>query len=184
MSGAELKILWAIHNTLSCPALDVFFKIVTFLANSGRIWIGVCIVLIACPKTRRAGIEIAVSLSLASILANLVIKPFFGRARPYEIAHYTTIIPHPPGRSFPSGHTVAAFSCAWLIFRLFHRDHPKWSAAALIFACIVAFSRLYLFVHFPSDVLAGAGFGILIAELVYQGARFWFRNKAGSRKTP
>jgi undecaprenyl-diphosphatase len=173
MSAVELKILWAIHNALSCPALDVFFKGVTFLANSGRIWIAVCIVLIAFPKTRRAGIQVAISLSLASILANLVIKPFFGRARPYEIAHYVTIIPHPPGRSFPSGHTVAAFSCAWLIFRLFHRDHPRLSAAALIFAGIVAFSRLYLFVHFPSDVLAGAGFGILVAEGVFQMGRYW-----------
>ncbi|MGN0194212.1 MAG: phosphatase PAP2 family protein [Pseudoramibacter sp.] len=177
MSGAELKILWAIHNAIACPALDVFFKAVTFLANSGRIWIAVCIVLIIFPKTRRAGILTAISLSLASVLANLVIKPFFNRSRPYEIAHYITIIPHPPGRSFPSGHTVAAFSCAWMLFRLFHRDHPKLSAAALIFACIVAFSRLYLFVHFPSDVLAGAGFGILTAELLLLLSRFWPEKK-------
>lgn len=165
MTAIELNLLWAIHHAMSCPALDVFFKGLTFLANAGRIWIALCVVLILYPKTRVAGVQIAIALALTSLVVNLGIKPLVGRTRPYTAAHFTTIVPHPSGTSFPSGHTAAAFSTAWAFFCCFRKEHPRWCACLLILAGLVGFSRLYLFVHYLTDVLAGAGIGILIAEL-------------------
>ena len=166
MTAIELNCLWAIHHALSCPALNTFFKGLTLLANSGRIWIAFCLVLILFPKTRIAGVQIALALVLTSIVVNLGIKPLVGRTRPYTAAHVTTIVPHPMGPSFPSGHTAAAFSTAWAFFLCFRKRHPGWCAWMLILAGLVGFSRMYLFVHYPTDVLAGAAVGMLIAAAV------------------
>lgn len=168
MTAVELNILWAIHHALSCPALDTFFKGLTLLANGGRIWIALCLVLILFPKTRIAGVQIALSLALTSLVVNLGIKPVVGRTRPYTAAHFTTIVPHPSGTSFPSGHTAAAFATAWAFFLCFKKAHPGWCAWVLVLAGLVGFSRLYLFVHYPTDVLAGAGIGIVIAAIIYR----------------
>lgn len=161
----DMQILYAIQRFAN-PFWDTFFKGVTFLGNGGLIWLAIGVILLARRDTREAGILMFVSLGVTSLFVNLGLKPLVGRTRPYIAAHRQIIIAPPGGSSFPSGHTAAAFASAWAIFCYYkeRRPHKRW--LILIPAVLIAFSRLYLFVHYPTDVLAGMIFGIDFASLV------------------
>ena len=125
---------------------------ITSLGNAGWIWIALTAVFLILPKYRKCGVRMAIALILDLILCNLVLKPLAARPRPCWIDEQVKLlVAAPKDYSFPSGHSAASFAAAVSIFVM----HKKEGAAALILACLIAFSRLYLFVHFPTDVLAG-----------------------------
>lgn len=159
--------LQEMHN----PVMDEIMTTVTFLGNSGWFWIGLGILLLAAPKTRKTGAAVLISLAAGFIVGNLVMKNLVARPRPCWLDPMTALLIESPGDySFPSGHSLASFEGAVSIL-LYHR---KWGVAAVILAAFIAFSRLYLFVHFPTDVLAGILLGTLIAVLVHR----WMENPA------
>ena len=161
MNTFEINILNFIHNSLSCPALDVLFKSVSRLGYKGLIWICIAVFLVLFKKTRKCGITLAAALIMCLLFGNLILKPLFARTRPFDV--YTAlniIIEKPTDYSFPSGHTLASFASATVIFRHFR----KWGTAALILAFLIAFSRLYLCVHYPTDVLCGLILGIFFGN--------------------
>lgn len=161
----DLRILFAIQHFAN-PFWNGFFKWMTFLGNGGLLWLIVGVILLINKDTRRAGVLMFISLIVTSIIVNLGIKPLVHRTRPYIIAHRHILIAPPLGTSFPSGHTAASFSSAWALFLIYKERRPYKRWLFLLPAFLIAFSRLYLFVHYPTDVLVGALIGIAVATLV------------------
>ena len=157
----EFMILDAIQ-TLRTPWLDGFMVFVSSLGNKGAVWIALAVVLLALPKDRRLGAVVACALVLDLVACNLVLKPLVARPRPCDInTALDYLIARPHGWSFPSGHTAASFAAA---SALWFGKSRLWIPCGIL-AALIAFSRLYLYVHFPTDVLGGAVVGILCGAL-------------------
>ncbi len=152
---------WDILNwiqTLHTPACDVLMPYISLLGNGGMIWIIAGIVLAIFPCTRKIGFAVIISLILDVILCNGILKPLVARIRPCDIdTAVQLLIARPADFSFPSGHTASSFAAASALFM----QKSRLKIPALILAVLIAFSRLYLFVHFPSDIAAGALAGIM-----------------------
>lgn len=158
MNEFEIKILDFIHQTFSCKFLDYFFTAITSLSNSGIFWIILAVALLCFKKTRKTGICLGVALILGEVFGNLILKNIIARPRPYVVnADANVIIKKLSSYSFPSGHTRCAVESATAIFA----NSKKWGIAAIIIAVLTAFSRLYLYMHYPTDVLGGALLGII-----------------------
>lgn len=154
----ELGILDWIRSTLQTPFLDVLVPAFTMLGNGGWIWIVISILLMCFPKHRRAGITLAVGLICQLVVCNLFLKNLIARDRPCWLAEgVELLIENPTDFSFPSGHTMVSFIAA-TILAMYNR---KWGYVAFPVAALMGFTRLYLYVHFPTDVFAGAVLGIL-----------------------
>ncbi len=150
----------------SNPVLDVIFSAVTHLGDGGIFWILVALVLIIFKKTRKCGILMLITLAAGLIIGNLALKNIIARDRPFiqdPVLQNFLLISPPSGFSCPSGHTLASFESATIIF-IFSK---KWGIPAFILAALIGFSRIYLNVHFPSDVLFGLVLGIVIGVCVY-----------------
>ena len=180
----DLPILDWIAAHLHCGFLDWFMPIITLLGDAGIFWIACAVVFIAIPKYRKAGLSMGLALLMGLVVCNLTMKPLFARIRPYDfqLEHYGKVIPliieAQHDFSFPSGHTIASFEGA-VALAVFHK---KLGIPALILAGLIAFSRLYLYVHYVTDVLVsvglGIGFAFLAAFLVKKGYRWYEAKKA------
>ena len=160
----ESGILLWIQNTLRGPVGDAAVLFYTSLGNAGLIWIVLSLLMLAFPSTRRAGVLGLAGLLCSLLVTNLALKPLVDRVRPYELIEGLRNMVTPGDRqSFPSGHTSAAFAAA-LAWRPYL---PKrWMGhTALTAAVLMGLSRLYVGVHYPTDVLAGACAGVLCAWL-------------------
>ena len=147
------EILLQIQQHLRTDMLTPFMKSVTFLGNGGWFWILCAVVLLAIPKTRKTGYAAVLSLIFGVIVTNLLLKNIVARPRPFaEIEALIPLIAKPTDFSFPSGHTTASFAVALVMLRMLPK---KIGIPAVVLAALVAFSRLYLGVHYPTDVLAG-----------------------------
>ena len=174
MNELELPILFWIRENLTCPFLDWLMPAVSFLANHGEIWILLAVVLLCVPKTRRVGLTMGLALIVGYLLGNMLLKNVVARVRPYEVADVPILVERLKDFAFPSGHTLCSFEAATVLF-LYHR---KWGCAALGLATVISLSRLYLFVHYPTDVLAGAVMGVGIALFAY-----WLISKLYKKRT-
>lgn len=153
-------LLWIQENLRG--ALDAPVRILTTLGNYGLVWIALTLLLLCFRKTRRAALTAALSMILTLLVVNLLIKPLAARTRPYEVIEgLRCIVARERDFSFPSGHSAHSFACAWVLFRCAPR---KLGLPALILAVLISLSRLYVGVHYPSDVLVGALAGVLMAE--------------------
>ena len=164
IQSVDLSILEWIQTHLVSPFCDGFFSFITHLGDSGILWILIAVAMLFFKKTRKTGLMMGAALVLGLILGNGVLKNLFQRVRPYDLENALVQVPliaKPGDWSFPSGHTLASFEAATV---LMIRD-KRFGIPALILACLIAFSRLYLYVHFPSDVLAGAILGIFFGFL-------------------
>ncbi len=158
MLSFELGILDWMQANLHSPVMDRLMPAITALGNNGLIWIVCAGVLLLLPKHRKTGATVLAGLALEVVCCNLVLKPLVARIRPFYMnAAVPLLIPQPTGFSFPSGHTGASFAA---VSALYTSKNRLWLPAAVL-AVLIAFSRLYLYVHYPTDVLAGAGLGIL-----------------------
>ena len=158
----DFAILDFIHNFLRCTFLDEMLSFITHLGDGGLIWIAAGVVMLFFKKYRKCGVMVLMSLALCAIITSGVIKPLVGRLRPFQIKDIVPYIAPPGGYSFPSGHTSSSFTAATAIFLC----HRREGAIAYVLAALIAFSRLYFYVHFPTDVLTGALLGILCAFAV------------------
>lgn len=162
MNQFELGFLDFIAENLRCGFLDFLMPKITVLGNAGIFWI-ICAVLLLIPKkTRKTGLMMGVALILGLIFCNMTLKPLVGRIRPYDVAGiqpYLIEVQH--DFSFPSGHTTASFEGATVLLL----RHKKWGVAAMVLAILIAFSRMYLYVHYPSDILGGVILGVLFGWL-------------------
>ncbi len=157
----EYIILDFIRETFSNAFMDAVMKFITFFGNGGWFWIALGLTLAVFPKTRKIGITVCLALLINLIICNITLKPLIARTRPYDLRDgIALIIDSPHDFSFPSGHTSASFAAACAVFAY----NKKWlGTLAVVFATFIAFSRLYLYVHFPTDILGGIVVGILSA---------------------
>lgn len=154
-------VLLFIQDNIRCEVLDLVFKGITMLGELGTLWIVVGIILIIPKKTRKTGFTVLVALLMSLIINNGIIKHIVGRARPYDmVTGLETVIGELKDSSFPSGHTASSFAAAMVIFRNMSK---KFGVPAIILAVLIGISRMYLGVHYPTDVIFGAISGIIIA---------------------
>ena len=149
-----------IAEHLTAPFLDPVMKFITFLGDGGWFWITLCAIFLCFKKTRRYGVVMGISLIFSTLVTNVILKPLIARPRPWVLREElleTIKIDLPGKNSFPSGHTTGSFSAACALFW----ENKKAGTPALILAALVSYSRLYFFVHDPTDVLGGilVGFG-------------------------
>ncbi len=155
-------LLW-IQENLRSSILNSVMIFITSLGDVGILWILSGIVLMIPKKSRKIGIIVFIALFLSLVINNGVLKHLVDRVRPFNaIEALTTIIKEPTDSSFPSAHTASSFAAACVIFQKMDR---RFGIAAIIMAALIGFSRLYLGVHYPTDVLGGALSGILISIL-------------------
>lgn len=172
----EFWILDGIQN-LRTPAVDVLMPFITRFGNGGVIWIVLTVILLLIPKTRKTGLTLGAALILDGIFCNLFLKNLVRRIRPCDINDAVRLlIPYPSDYSFPSGHTAVSFAAASALY--FAGEKYLWKAA-LVLAAFIAFSRMYLYVHYPTDILGGALLGILCG---YLGCRIVQKTEQYKRK--
>ena len=158
-------LLW-LKEFFAHPVLDDGMIFISRLGNKGFVWIaiGVVFLLLGFQNKiwRKRGLMVLLSLAGNFLACNVILKPLVNRTRPYVLLDYDILIPPVGDASFPSGHTAASFAAATAIYAI----NRKWGIVAYIFAALMGFSRLYLGVHFPTDVLGGAVCGTVAAWLV------------------
>ena len=165
----ELSFLDFIQENLRCGFLDVFMPALTRLGDGGVFWIVLSLALLLFPKTRRTGAIVTMALLLEFLCCNLLLKPLVARIRPYDVnPSVVLLVQRLADFSFPSGHTGVAFA---VTSGLYYSKSPLWSPAAVL-SIVMAFSRLYLYVHYPTDVLAGVLLGIMAGWAGSRAVRF------------
>ena len=163
----DLPILDWIAANLWCPALDFAMPLITLLGDAGIFWIAVAVLFMITKKHRKTGIGMMLALLMGLLICNIWMKPTVARIRPYDfqMEYFMKEIPLLAGTmhdfSFPSGHTIASFEAAVVIAL----NNKKLGIPALILAVLIAFSRLYLYVHYPTDVIFSVFLGPAFAFL-------------------
>lgn len=154
----DMAILDLIQSNIKTGFMDAIMPFITQLGDAGLIWIILSIGLIIPKKTRKIGFVMIIALVLNGIICNIILKPMLARIRPFDVnTAIKLLINKPRDFSFPSGHTSASFTAASVLF--FRKS--KLFVPSLVLAFLISFSRIYLYVHYPSDVLAGLVLGIL-----------------------
>lgn len=163
----DLSILKFISENFRHPVLDKILVFVTNLGEAGAIWFAAAIVLLFFKKTRKIGAITIASLLLCALLNEVIIKNIVQRARPFVTNDFIElIIKKPNSYSFPSGHTAMSFAAAgvWVRFT----ENKRYKLIFIALALLMSFSRLYLMVHYPTDVLAGIVVGLFSAYTAYR----------------
>ena len=172
MNLFEANIVYWIQQNLRSEALNPIVTAITSLGNAGIFWIILTVLLLIFRKTRKIGLCCALALIFDLLAVNIAIKPLVARARPYVTLPEIVPLGHlSKDFSFPSGHSAASLAAAWAIFRTAQK---KYGVPAMILAVLIALSRLYVGVHYPTDVIAGVLIGIAVGELgVRAGRAIW-----------
>ena len=173
----DLPILDWIQEHLQCTFLDKTMPIVTLFGDGGVFWIGIAVLLLFFAKYRKTGFSMGMALVLGLVVCNITLKPLVARIRPYDFQlqefgrEISLLISAQHDFSFPSGHTIASFEACTVL--LLH--DKRMGIPATVLAILIAFSRLYLYVHYPTDVLVslvlGIAFGLLgnfLVNLIYK----------------
>lgn len=178
MQEFEIEILDYIQGNLKNGFLDTVMPFVTMCGNMGIFWVAIALIISAKAKYRRCSITMLIGLIVGVIIGNLIIKNAVQRDRPCWIVDVSDmLISNPQDFSFPSGHTLSSFCAASILFYYDKRlGVPSFAAAILI-----AFSRMYLYVHFPSDILGGAMLGVITAGITVKATNKYVF-KSGKRK--
>lgn len=159
IQNIDINMLQYIQENFRSPFLDKIMPMITSLGNLSFIWIISGIILFSMKKYRKYGCMLFLSLILCALIGNLTLKPLVARVRPFNAYPLIDglLIKAPNDYSFPSGHTMCSFAPAVVLFYF----NKKIGSGALIVSMLIAFSRLYLYVHYPSDVFAGMVIGII-----------------------
>ena len=175
LQALDSALVLEIQDTLRTPFLSAVLVPVSRAGDFGIFWNSVCVLLLLRRKTRRGAIVTLCGSAAEFVLCEQVLKRVFLRPRPYLVLEgLTYLVPPESSACFPSGHAASGFVCAYLLTRSF----GKKGALAYIPATLIALSRVYVGVHYLSDVLAGMALGTLV------GAAVWTADRAYRKKYP
>lgn len=176
----DIAALHLVHDVFACSFLDFLMPLISSLGNGGFIWIAVALLLISKRSTRTTGITMAAAMLICFIAGNLVLKNLVCRARPYTLDPSIVLLVKPSVEpySFPSGHTMNAFSAAATLMM----RHERFCWAAMALAVLIAFSRVYLMMHFPLDIVGGAIIGLISAYICCSAAKYYQHHMQFKRK--
>ena len=164
MIELEFKVLDFIQEFLRCSFFDFLMPKITALGNGGIIWIIAALVLLATKKYRRGGLALAVGLIAVLLIGNITLKPLIARTRPFDLVeNIELLVAAPTDFSFPSGHTLSSVVAAAILTM----TDKRFGYVAIPLAVLIAFSRLYLYVHFLTDILGGVLVGAVISIVIY-----------------
>lgn len=160
------SILLYIKNNAHGPIMDKFMVIMTSMGNSGFIWVAIGIILLISKRYRKVGFITLAALLLSAILGEGILKHMVQRMRPStDIPAVNLLIAKPLSFSFPSGHAASSFAAAGVLAKYF----KDYALEVYTMAALIAFSRLYLYVHYPSDVAAGIILGLICSKTALYG---------------
>ena len=155
----DFNILFWIQNFIRNDVFDVIIPFYTSLGEDGIIWIVLGLILLIPKKYRKTGIMVLGALLVMLVVNNIVLKNLIARPRPcWTYPEMVQLVHNPSSYSFPSGHTTSAFAVAFTVFS----QHKKLGKVIIAMASVMAFTRLYVFVHFPTDIYGG----ILVAMAI------------------
>ena len=168
----DLPILNWIQAHLQSTVMDFIMPYITILGDAGIFWIACAVILMLIPKHRKAGFSMGIALIFGVVVCNMILKPLVGRIRPYNynlevlklqwqdfLVHGKLLVETPHDFSFPSGHTIASFEASVALYK----NNKRLGIPALILASLISFSRMYLYVHYPTDVIASVILGTVFA---------------------
>ena len=168
----DLPILNWIQAHLQSTFLDFIMPYITILGDAGIFWIACAVILMFIPEHRKAGFSMGIALIFGVVVCNMILKPLVGRIRPYNynlevlklqwqdfLVHGKLLVETPHDFSFPSGHTIASFEASVALYK----NNKRLGIPALILASLISFSRMYLYVHYPTDVIASVILGTVFA---------------------
>ena len=172
IENIDFSILFFIQENIRCAFLDVVMPFISMLCDNGEIWILIGIVLLFFKKYRKFGVFVLVAMLMGSLIGNEILKPIIARPRPCHLLSslHDMLVKIPHSYSFPSGHTTSSVVAATVLMRA----NKKFGFFAVPLAFLIAFSRMYLFVHFPTDILGGTVLGVLVGFFtVTLGNKVW-----------
>ena len=181
MSGVTFYFDWEVSllnwfQNLHTPTGDRFWSIMTLFGAKGLFWAVLSLVILLTVKDKRVGWTLVGALVIDVLICNVILKNVVQRNRPFWIFPDVPLVdgvPVPDDYSFPSGHTAASFAVASAIFS----KNKKWGVPALVLAALIGISRMYLFVHFPTDVIAGVFIGIIAAICSFYIVNAFYKGK-------
>ena len=161
----DLPILDWIQANIQCAFLDTTMPVITHMGSAGFL-IVFAVFMMLLKKYRKTGFSVALAMVFGLVICNIILKPGIHRIRPYDYQEQMGIminllIEKQHDFSFPSGHTIATFEAATAIFL----NHKKLGTVCLVLASVIAFSRLYLYIHYPTDVFTSIVLGVVLAIL-------------------
>ncbi len=163
LQNIDNSILLFIKNNMHGHMMDKAMVIITSLGNGGIMWIAIAVLLMINKKYRKIGVMALGALILSTILGEGILKHVVQRLRPSaDIPAINMLIAKPLSYSFPSGHTTSSFAVAGVLAKYL----KKYAIGFLVLASLIAFSRLYLYVHYPTDVVAGIILGLICSKLI------------------
>ena len=176
----DLPILAWIQENLTSGFMDFIMPIITMFGDAGIFWMAWAALLLFLPRERRTGVAMAIAMAIGLVICNMILKPLVGRMRPYDFQREVMglnwedflvagklLIEEHGDKSFPSGHTIASFEACTVLMLA----NKKMGIPATILAFLIAFSRLYLYVHYPTDVIASIILGTLFGLIGYLVAK-------------
>lgn len=162
----DASILLYVQEFIRNDILTPIMKFITLLGDGGVFWIVLTVVLLCIPKTRKMGLCSAIALLLSVIICNVILKNAFARIRPYEvIEEIELLVKRADDWSFPSGHTSASVSAAIALFLASTKKQKLFTVWGIVLAAAIGFSRIYVGIHYPTDVIAGAVTGAALGIL-------------------
>jgi undecaprenyl-diphosphatase len=174
IQNIDNNFLEFIQTYLHSPVLDKTMPFISMLGNVGAVWIAIAVAFLLISRYRKYGIIMIGALLVSALLGEVVLKQLVERVRP---CNQNTLVPmliaRPRDFSFPSGHTSSSFAAASVIWKA----NRKFGMMAYLLALLIAFSRLYLYVHYPSDILAGMVLGLTCGALSIAAAQWIYRKR-------
>lgn len=184
--------IFKFFESLWNPVLDVIMTVITHLGDKGIIWLVLGVGLLIPKKTRRLGVYVLGGFAVASVINNYCLKEFIQRPRPFnfdgwpEAFNFPNLVKQPSSWSFPSGHTSSSFGAA---FPFLLKAKKKYGIPAFILAFLIGISRIYVHVHYPTDIIGGIIVGIvggliatiLIDKLLYPKVLPFLKNKLAKK---
>ena len=173
----DVSILLFIQEHVRNSLFDRLFLPITHFADDGIFWVLLTIVLLMYPKTRKAGIAALISMAICYTLCSVWLKDAVARIRPYDAYSSVALMIEPdPDFSFPSGHTTISFAAALIYGRMLEQP---FAASTIILAVLIGLSRLYIGIHYPSDVIGGFLLALLVSSVVYSFFHWHSQRRGG-----